>query len=133
MNSNLHMHTSPAPAQRSSRGGRSFGKRLRQLRERDGLSVAELASQINVTPQAVYKWERDDSLPRRSSLDALVELLNAPELESLFGVAGRGGARLSIDTAVGVGGLSDVIALSKQAIADAAGITVEDVTIVLEV
>ena len=133
MNSNLHMHTFPALAQRSSRSGPRFGKRLRQLRERDGLSVAELASQIKLTPQAVYKWERDDSLPRRSSLDALVEILNAPDLESLFVAAGRGGTTLSVDTAGAVGGLSDVIALSKQAIADAAGITVDGVTIVIEV
>src|SRR5690606_19402681 len=103
------------------------------VREQAGLSVAELAGKIKLSPQAVYKWERGDGRPRRSSLDALVEILKAPELESLFGVSRRGGVMLSIDTAASVGGLSDVIALSKQAIADAAGISVADVTILIEV
>ena len=133
MNSGLHIHTSPALPQHFSRSGHRFGKRLRQVREKAGLSVAELARKIKLSPQAVYKWERGDGRPRRPSLDALVEILQAPELESLFGVSRRGGVMLSVDAVASVGGLSDVIALSKQAIADAAGISVADVTILIEV
>ena len=133
MNSGLHIHTSPALPQHFSRSGHRFGKRLRQVREKAGLSVAELARKIKLSPQAVYKWERGDGHPRRPSLDALVEILQAPELESLFGASRRGGVMLSVDAVASVGGLSDFIALSKQAIADAAGISVADVTILIEV
>ena len=97
----------------------------------DELLAALEDPRFNVRFEAIVSIARMPADPRL--VDALVEILNAPELESLFVAAGRGGTTLSVDTAGAVGGLSDVIALSKQAIADAAGITVDDVTIVIEV
>lgn len=47
------------------------GKNIKNLREKFGLSQEQLASKINVSSQAVSKWETGDSYP---SIDTLVRL-----------------------------------------------------------
>lgn len=41
----------------------SFGKRLSELRKKKGWTQEQLAKKLNVSPQAVSKWEKDVSLP----------------------------------------------------------------------
>ena len=41
----------------------SFGKRLQTLRKKKGLSQEELAAQLNISRQAISKWETDESAP----------------------------------------------------------------------
>lgn len=48
-----------------------FGKRISAHRRRAGLSQAELAEKLGVTPQAVSKWECGNAMP---DLDLLLEL-----------------------------------------------------------
>jgi len=48
-----------------------FGKNLKQLREKRGVTQAEIASHVGVTAQAVSKWEKELSTP---DLSTLVEL-----------------------------------------------------------
>jgi transcriptional regulator with XRE-family HTH domain len=43
--------------------GESFGKKLRGLREAEGLTVEELASQLNMKPAYLSKLEEDKILP----------------------------------------------------------------------
>ena len=53
------------------------GKRLRELRERAGLSVEEVAQALGVSYGAVYRWEAGKADPK---LDYL------PKLARLFGI-----------------------------------------------
>jgi transcriptional regulator with XRE-family HTH domain len=41
----------------------SFGKRLSELRKKKGWTQEELSKKLNVSAQAVSKWEKDVSLP----------------------------------------------------------------------
>ncbi|MDE5601143.1 MAG: helix-turn-helix domain-containing protein [Clostridia bacterium] len=51
-----------------------FGTRLRDLRICHNMTQDEAATAINVTKQAISKWENDRGLPDVSSLGALAEL-----------------------------------------------------------
>lgn len=51
-----------------------FGKRLCELRRRQGLSQEALAERLGVTRQAVSKWETGESLPDIDRLIALSEV-----------------------------------------------------------
>ena len=48
-----------------------FGKRLKELRLRAGMSQARLAEELNVVPQCIGSWEQGRTLP---SLDILEDL-----------------------------------------------------------
>ena len=51
-----------------------FGKRLRILRERAGLSQTELAFRCNLEQPHISRWERGGAEPR---FESLVQLANA--------------------------------------------------------
>jgi len=53
---------------------RFVAKGLRSLRQRLGLSAAELARLLGVSMQSVYNWERKKAVPRRSQVAAIVSL-----------------------------------------------------------
>lgn len=53
---------------------RFVAKGLRALRERLGLSAAELARLLGVSMQSVYNWERKKTVPRRSQVATIVAL-----------------------------------------------------------
>ena len=55
----------------------TIGKRIALLRKEKGLTQEELASHMGVSPQAVSKWENDQTCPDISAL---------PKLARLFGV-----------------------------------------------
>ena len=46
----------------------TFGEKLQKLRKESGLSQEELADQLNVSRQAVSKWERDNGYPETEKL-----------------------------------------------------------------
>ena len=52
----------------------SYGQKLSQLRKRAGLTQAELGEKLNISPQAVSKWENDLSEPDIASLKKLSEI-----------------------------------------------------------
>ena len=52
-------------------------KTIRQLRLERGWSQAELATRLEVTPHAVYMWERGRRVPR---------LMTMHKMEQLFGM-----------------------------------------------
>lgn len=41
----------------------TFGEKLQKLRSREGLSQDALAELLNVSRQAVSRWERDETMP----------------------------------------------------------------------
>jgi len=59
------------------------GKRISVSRQDKGLTQDELASKLGITPQAVSRWERGNSMPDIEFLLPLSQLLNIP-LEDLL-------------------------------------------------
>ena len=54
----------------------SIGERITELRKQAGLSQGQLATSIDVSRQAVSKWENDLSIPDPSKIIQLAELLD---------------------------------------------------------
>ncbi len=62
------------------------GERIKALRKARGLKVAQLSEYMGFTePQAVYKWQRGESLPTVDNLFALSRILGAPMEDILVG------------------------------------------------
>ncbi len=55
----------------------TLGQKLKEIRKRFGLSQEQLAEIINVSRQAITKWESDNGLP---------DVSNLQELSKVFGV-----------------------------------------------
>ena len=54
----------------------SIGERISELRKEAGVSQAELASALDVSRQAVSKWETDQSSPDAMNLIKLADILD---------------------------------------------------------
>ena len=69
----------PGPARKASGGQTAASAKLtpdaiRSMRKRLGISQAELALLVGVTPVAVYFWESARTRPVGSNVDALIQL-----------------------------------------------------------
>lgn len=62
----------------------TFGKRFSDLRKLKKLTQEEIAERVNISPQAVSKWENDISLPDISILPTLADILDV-SLDELLG------------------------------------------------
>lgn len=72
---------------------RFTAKGLRSQRKRLGLSVAEYAKLVGVTPQSIYNWERETARPRKAQIAVLAALRGLSKKEAqarLQQVARRG-------------------------------------------
>lgn len=58
-------------------------EKLVLLRIRQGLTQSEVAAEMDVSRQAVYKWERGDSIPTADNLNALSLFYGVPTDELL--------------------------------------------------
>lgn len=65
----------------------TIGKRITLLRKEKGLTQEELATHMGVSPQAVSKWENDQTCPDISALPKLARLLGVSVDELLEGKA----------------------------------------------
>lgn len=54
---------------------KSIGNKIVKARKKTNLSQAELAQQVSISPQAVGKWERGESMPDITTLNRLAEIL----------------------------------------------------------
>ena len=63
----------------------TLGKRIAALRHEKGLKQDELAEKLAVSPQAVSKWENDQTCPDISLLHHLAEILGVSVDELLSG------------------------------------------------
>lgn len=52
----------------------SFGEKLTKLRKEEGMSQEDLANSLNVSRQAVSKWESDGAIPEIDKLIALSKI-----------------------------------------------------------
>ena len=67
------------------------GENILALREKKGLSVRDLQQMLGfATPQAIYKWQRGNSLPTIDNLVVLSAVFRVPIDEIL--VVSEGGA-----------------------------------------
>ena len=53
---------------------KSVGNKIANARKKNNLSQADLAQQVSISPQAVGKWERGESMPDISTLNRLAEI-----------------------------------------------------------
>ena len=63
----------------------NFGNFVCSLREKQGLTQAELARQLDVTPAAISKWENGSSKPRVEVLFQLAHILGVKPEELMAG------------------------------------------------
>lgn len=52
----------------------TFGEKLQRLRQKAGMSQDALAEQLNVSRQAVSRWERDETMPEAEKVILLADL-----------------------------------------------------------
>ncbi len=52
----------------------TFGEKLQALRQRAGMSQDTLAERLNVSRQAVSRWERDETMPETDKVVALADI-----------------------------------------------------------
>lgn len=62
---------------------KSIGETISSLRKKKGLTQNELAEKMNVTDEAVSKWERDLSCPDVNTISRLAEVLDVSVEELL--------------------------------------------------
>ena len=62
----------------------TFGQRFLRLRKEKGLTQDQIAQRVNISPQAVSKWENDVSSPDISILSDLADILGV-SLDTLLG------------------------------------------------
>lgn len=65
---------------------KKIGDYLAQLRKQKGMSQADLAHELGITPQAVSKWERGKSMPVFAQLLRVCALLDTSP-DTLFRIA----------------------------------------------
>ena len=56
----------------------TFGEKIAQLRKTNGMTQEELGKILNVTYQAVSKWERNESLPDFITMSQIAKIFNVP-------------------------------------------------------
>jgi transcriptional regulator with XRE-family HTH domain len=61
-----------------------FGKTMTDLRKKAGLTQEEVARKLNVSPQAVSKWENNTSMPDVMLLSKIASLFNT-SIDTLLG------------------------------------------------
>ncbi len=61
----------------------TLGKRLQSLRKKANLTQEEIATRLNITPQAVSKWENDISAPDISLIADIADMLGVSTDELL--------------------------------------------------
>ncbi len=56
----------------------SYGEKIVQLRKSKGMTQAALGAELNVTYQAVSKWERDEATPDFATMSRIAKLFDVP-------------------------------------------------------
>lgn len=62
----------------------TFGQRFSRLRKKLGYTQEDIAAKVNISAQAVSKWENDLSAPDISTLPLLADILNV-SIDELLG------------------------------------------------
>ena len=70
-------------AEELAEGARFSARSVKAQRERLGLSAADYATLVGVSPLTIYNWEKGKSRPRREQLAALVAVRGIGKREAL--------------------------------------------------
>ena len=54
----------------------TFGEKLQSLRQRAGMSQDALAERLQVSRQAVSRWERDETMPETDTVVAIADIFD---------------------------------------------------------
>lgn len=105
------------PAQ-DTHASETFAARLQRLRKARGLTMAQLGAELGVSKPTVWAWEQGRARPVDSRIEALAEALGADPSEL---VPGRDSPALR-----------DLLARSREQIAEAFGTSPDNVRIMIE-
>ena len=72
----------------------TFGQRFLRLRKEKGFTQDDIALKVNISPQAVSKWENDISMPDISILGDLADILGIT-LDELLGRTPKGTVKIT--------------------------------------
>ncbi|MCR5331971.1 MAG: helix-turn-helix domain-containing protein [Lachnospiraceae bacterium] len=65
------------------------GARIREIRKARGLKVTDISNYMGFeSPQAVYKWQRGDSLPDLGNMMRLLELFQIRDIREIVVMTG---------------------------------------------
>jgi transcriptional regulator with XRE-family HTH domain len=98
--------------------GESFGSRLQRLRKDRGLTLAQVAERLGVSKPTVWAWEQGKAKPVESRIEALA---------AVYGVHPSDLVQSRISPA-----LFELIARSKEQIAEAVGTTIDKIRIMID-
>lgn len=87
-----HIHSAEYNSELHHRNMSTLGRRIAQKRELAGLNQSELARRLNITPQAVQKWETEAAVPRGRRLEEIAEALSTSVAYLVSGVEIQGAA-----------------------------------------
>ncbi len=62
-----------------------FHKRLRSVRDENGLTRERVSEEIGVTAHTIYRWERGNFAPTEEALNQLCRLYGKPKAWFLYG------------------------------------------------
>lgn len=111
-----------------------FGDRLQALRVERGLSASELARRVDVTPTAVWNWEKNGVLPRRGMLAGIAETLSTTPDYLLSGLVAASSKRDEQARSAPSGRtVAQIIEAARREIAAATGFEVERVKLQLQI
>ncbi len=101
---------------------RSFGKRLKWLRQRRGMSMAQLAEKVGVSKVTVWNWEHGNSRPRDAAMIAAAQTLGVAPSQFVLGATFCNDAEEATS-------LSSLIEQYRRDIASIAGVSIDSVQI----
>lgn len=95
----------------------SIGKRIKEIREKRGMSMSELAKALEITPQGVSNWEAERFNPRPAMLTKVANVLQVDRTYLSNGTLTKLGEIASSDDADNSMTVGDVLAEAKSDIA----------------
>ncbi len=111
-------HEVDTSAHQDGMSAESFGARLHRLRKERGLTMAQIATELDVSKPTVWAWERGRARPVEARLEALARVLGVSGSELLSG---------RDDSA-----LEELLRKSREQIATAFGTGPDNVRIMIE-
>jgi transcriptional regulator with XRE-family HTH domain len=104
-----------------------IGERIKAVREQRGLTRSDLAYKAEVTPAAVWNWEKQGSRPRPTVLKLVARVLGVSEEELVTGNAPTGRQQAQQMSP------HEIIEEARRRIAEATGFSLTRIKLKLEI
>jgi transcriptional regulator with XRE-family HTH domain len=101
--------------------------RIKDTREKRGLTASELARLVGVTPTAVWNWEKNSITPRRPALEAVAKVLGVTTAFLVYGAETEVTARLQPTASV-----ASILDDARVRLAEATGLAVDRIKLNLQ-